>query len=224
MRLKKQKAKSKKKSFFFLKKLTFFNFERKLPLIGFIFLFLGSLILLLTFYPVLKEELRYQTKKIKNRLKIEKFIPEEIKPVDENFSLVIPKIFVNSRVIANVDPFDSKIYQKALIQGVAHAKGSALPDVVGNTFIFSHSSSDWYTANRYNSVFYLLNKLKKGDEIYLYYQKQKYRYRIIKKLIVSPESVEYLKGNQNKKTLTLMTCWPPGSDLKRLLIIADLIF
>ncbi|MCX7881529.1 MAG: sortase [Patescibacteria group bacterium] len=195
-------------------------FKKLFIITGFIFLLTGFLIFFLTFYPVIKQEVKYQItiKKLsKDRIK-------EIKPVDQEFGIVIPKIQANAKVIANVDPFNEKIYQQALTKGVAHAKGTALPDVIGNTFIFSHSSVDWYTANRYNSVFYLLNKLEKDDEIYLYYQKQKYHYQVTEKKIVDASEMSYLKGDDNRvKTLTLMTCWPPGTNLKRLIVIARLI-
>lgn len=200
--------------------------EKKLSLnnsfiiLGLIFLFFGLLIFFFTFFPVVKEELKYQVV-LKNQSKDKK---EKIKPVDEDFGIVIPKIGANSKVIAQVNPFDEKEYQQALTKGVAHAKNSALPDIFGNTFIFAHSSADWYTTNRYNSVFYLLGKLDKNDEIYLYYQKQKYLYKVIEKKVVDPSELNYLKGEAKEKTLTLMTCWPAGTNLKRLIVIAKLTF
>jgi sortase A len=206
------KYQNKKLKKIFLKKQNSF-----LILSGIILLFFGFLIFFLTFYPVVKEEIRYQTVTKKNLPKL-----KEIKPVDENFGIVIPKIAANAKVIANVDPFDEKVYQKALTQGVAHAKGTQLPDQAGNTFIFAHSSTDWYTANRYNSVFYLLNKLEKDDDIFVFYQKQKYHFQVVEKKIVDPSKINYLKGDSQNKILTLMTCWPPGTNLKRLIIQAKI--
>lgn len=187
--------------------------------IGFLFIFIGFFIILLTFYPVIKEEVRYQQiKGGKNRQNW-----GQIKPVDKNFGIIIPKINANSKIIANVNPFDEKIYQKALTQGVAHAQGSALPEEVGNVFLFSHSSMDWYLANRYNSVFYLLNKLEKNDLIIIYYQNKKYLYQVSEKKIVPAEAIKYLYHKPAQRTLTLMTCWPPGTNLRRLIIIAKKI-
>lgn len=184
--------------------------------LGFLFIFIGCSIILLTFYPVIKEETRYQvTKRAKNRQK-----NVQIEPIDKNFGIVIPKINANSRIIANVDPFNEKIYQKALTQGVAHAQGSTLPNEVGNVFLFSHSSVDWYVANRYNSVFYLLSKLEKKDQIIIYYQNKKYQYLVSEKKIIDAEEIKYLYHKQAQRTLTLMTCWPPGTNLKRLIIVA----
>jgi len=186
--------------------------------IGLVFLIVGLLIFFLTFYPVVKEEVRYQivTKKDFTQKK-------QLKPVDENFGIVIPKIAANAKVIANVDPFAEKEYQKALTKGVAHAKGTQLPDQAGNTFIFAHSSVDWYIANRYNSVFYLLNKLEKNDDVFIFYQKQKYHFQVVEKKVVEASEINYLKGDNQNKILTLMTCWPPGTNLKRLILLAKLV-
>lgn len=186
---------------------------------GYCFLVIGVLIFTLTFYPVIKEEINYQisTKRDQNKLK-----KVEIKPLDKEFGIVIPKIGANAKIVPNVDPYNEKEYQWQLTKGVAHAKGTSLPGQIGNTFIFAHSSGDWYTANRYNSVFYLLNKLEKDDDIYLYYQNQKFHYKVSEKKIVDSTAIDYLVRKKAEKIVTLMTCWPPGTTLKRLLVIGKL--
>ena len=182
------------------------------------FLVAGVVIPLLTFYPVIPEEIRYKAiTRPKNAQKM-----AQIKPINTDFGIVIPKINANAKVVLNVNPYQENIYQKALTQGVAHAEGTSLPGQIGNTFIFAHSSGDWYTANRYNSVFYLLNKLKKDDEIFIYYQKKKYRYLVTEIKFVNADQINYLSRKPGSHMLTLMTCWPPGTTIKRLIIIAQL--
>jgi sortase A len=146
-----------------------------------------------------------------------------LKPADPSFSIIIPKIGANSAVVANVDPHDSREYQRALTKGVAHAKGSVFPGQIGNTFLFSHSSVNVYDANRYNSVFYLLRKLNEDDVFYLIYQGEIYQYRVSETKIVEADDVKYLDANTQKNQATLMTCWPPGTTLQRLLVIGDLV-
>lgn len=186
------------------------------------FIFIGICLLLLalvipvsTFVPVLKEEVSYQF----NRH--DPVSSTELIPVDPEFSLIIPKINANAKVIKNVDPHNSRIYQPALTRGVAHAAGSALPGQSGNTFIFAHSAGNWYQANQFNAVFYLLNKLVAGDEIMVFYQSQKYTYTVSESLLVSGSDTSYLTNEDATDRLTLMTCWPPGTTLKRLIIIAQ---
>lgn len=168
-----------------------------------------------TFAPVIKSEISYQINK-KN------ISNTEFTPVNTDFSIVIPKINANTKVVKNVDPLNSTIYQQALTQGVAHALGTATPDTEGNTFIFAHSAGNWYQANQYNAVFYLLNKLVTGDQIFVYYQNQKYTYLVKELRFVSPTDVKLMNQDISQRQLTLMTCWPPGTTLKRLIVIAEL--
>lgn len=133
---------------------------------------------------------------------------------------MIPKIGANAAVVANVDPYDSRQYQIALTRGIAHARGTVFPGQPGNVFLFSHSSANIIDAGRYNSVFFLLTKLEKDDEIILYYKGEKFRYAVTEKGIVEANAVSYLSPTSEGKTLTLMTCWPPGTTLKRLIIRA----
>lgn len=171
------------------------------------------------FAPILKVEIDYKTKP---KLNI-----SQISPADKEFGIIIPKIGANSKIVKEVDPFDSKIYQYALTKGVAHARGTSFPDENGNMFIFSHSSANIIDARTYNSIFYLLTKLKKEDEIYIYYKNVKYKYIVSEIKIVDAKDVSYLNPqpsllNPNSSVLTLMTCWPPGTTYKRLLVLATL--
>lgn len=184
--------------------------------VGIALILSGLAIYFFTFLPVIREEAKYVISKKSNST--------EIKPVNTDFAVVIPKISANSAVIANVDPFNSSTYQLALRHGIAHAAGTAFPGHVGNSFLFAHSSADWYIANRYNSVFYLLNKLEKGDKIEAYYKGKKYSYTVFEKKLAEPTDISYLSPHtkEGDSTLTLMTCWPPGTTIKRLIIIATL--
>lgn len=184
---------------------------------------LGICIIVLTFYPVISVELSYVLSR-SNRASVTpsgtNTQDTAIIPVNAEFGIIIPKIQANARIIANVNPYDSRAYQVALTKGVAHAKDSALPGQNGNIFLFSHSSVNFYEANRYNSVFYLLTKLEKGDEIILYYHKNKFEYSVTDKKIVEPADVSYLAKGTLGDTVTLMTCWPPGTTFRRLVVLA----
>lgn len=148
---------------------------------------------------------------------------EYITPEDANFSLVVPKIAANARILSNIDASNEKEYLDALEEGVAHAQGTAFPGEGGHIFLFAHSTDYFWNVGNYNAVFYLLSKLEKGDEINLFYKKQRYIYKVTGKTIVDPSQVEYLTRKSNKELLTLQTCWPPGTTLKRLLVFANRI-
>jgi len=185
-------------------------------IIGLLLIIGGLSLIGLIYGPVIKEELRYRATSIGA-------LPqkEEIIPKSEEFGLIVPKIGINAKVFPHVDSDNPKEYLPLLTQGVAHAKGSALPNERGNVFIFAHSSDTPFNITRYNAVFYLIGKLKTGDEIIVYFQYGRYVYEVIDKKIVPPEVVDdalrYLEG----KTLTLQTSHPPGTTINRLLVIAE---
>ena len=181
--------------------------------VGWLSLILGFGLLIFIYWPVAKVEVNYRISQGRS----------EPVPIDTQFGIVIPKIGAKAKVIAKVDPYNSLVYQRALTQGVAHAKTSSLPGQPGNVFIFSHSSVNFYEASRYNSIFYLLNKLEPGDEIRVYYQGQPVTYRVSETKIVSSSAVNYLQAGTGESSLTLMTCWPAGTTYKRLLVIAKLV-
>ena len=191
-------------------------------LIGF-----SLLLFILIFYPTLQEEFTYLVNKPSTDVMVS--LPsdaplngEVMVPVDTDFGIVIPKIGANARIIENINPYNSIEYQVALTKGVAHAKGSSTPELGGNTFLFAHSSDNFYNANRYNSVFYLIRKLEIGDEIIIFQNETQYEYLVTETLLVEPEAIEYLSPESQNPKLTLMTCWPPGTTLKRLVVIGEI--
>lgn len=145
---------------------------------------------------------------------------EVLVPEDPNFSVVIPKIGANARIIANVDVSDEKSYLEALKKGVGHAWGTAFPGEGGHVFLFAHSTDYFWNIGTYNAIFYLLHKLEKQDEINVFFKGQRYLYRVVDTRIVDPSQVEYLTRKTNREFVTLQTCWPPGTTLKRLLVFA----
>lgn len=171
-------------------------------------------LLFLIFWPVVKEEAKYDLNKALN-------IEYSVEPVNTEFSIVIPKIGASAPIVANVDPNNKDIYLSALKKGVAHALGTSFPGKVGNTFLFAHSTDAFYNVGRYNAVFYLLGKLSEGDEIDIYYKGALYKYSVADIKIVEAKDVTYLGNFGEGNTLTLQTCYPPGTTLKRLVVVAS---
>lgn len=212
------------------------------------FLILSSLFMIgKTFYKPVTEEIRYFVDKIThkkytvqstpspvNRLpsivnrqpsnqlaKLIKFNQTEVLvPEDPQYSIIIPKIGANAKIIPNIDAADEKAYLDALNKGVAHTLGTAFPGEGGHIFLFAHSTDYFWNVGTYNAVFYLLYKLERGDEVNIFYKNQRYTYKVIGKEIVDPSQVQYLTRKTDREFLTLQTCWPPGTTLKRLLVFA----
>lgn len=145
---------------------------------------------------------------------------ETIRPIDPEFSIVIPKIAANARVIKNVNPADADDYLDKLQFGVAHAAGTYLPGQGGHVFLFAHSTDYVWNIGTYNAVFYLLYKLNVGDEVNIFHEGRRHVYLVTEKKVVEPTDVQYLTAKTESEFLTLQTCWPPGTTLKRLLVFA----
>ncbi len=203
-----------------------------LRVIGVLLLLLGILIVVYTFQPFIFSYIDYKlTPEPKKEIEVELIkgdqeITTDIKKdtevvfVDNQFGLYIPKIQANSKVIKNIDPYDYDAYHNALISGVAHAKGSAVPSESGNVFLFAHSAVNFYERRKYNVYFYLLGELKKDDPILVVYQGEIYNYKVLEFKVVNPNEIQYLGKYMDQDTLTLMTCWPAGSNTKRAIVTA----
>lgn len=153
----------------------------------------------------------------------------EITPYENR--IVIPKIGKNIPLLditqTTVEGKNelNDIFMKELENGVIRYPGSAKPGEDGNSFIFGHSSNFPWIDGDFNDVFALLDKVVFDDEIVVYYGQEKYIYKVRSKNVIRPGDVSVLKSNEKsgKKELTLMTCWPIGTTLNRLVLTADLI-
>ena len=143
-----------------------------------------------------------------------------LQPVDPWFSLLIPKIGLNTKVLANVNSTDKDQYSQALKTGAAHAAGTYLPGEKGRVFLFGHSTDYIWNIPRFNAIFYLLKELKKNDEINIIYQGKRHIYQVSNRKIVNSSEVAYLKPKWGEEEIILQTCWPPGTTWKRLLVFA----
>jgi LPXTG-site transpeptidase (sortase) family protein len=128
------------------------------------------------------------------------------------------EIGVNAPVTADVNGENKGEYNKSLVGGLAHYKGTELPGMGGNIFIFGHSSSDT-DSGPYSKIFAKLNDLVIGDIISVYYKDNKYTYTVSGKKIIAADDLSPLNLTKIEQ-LTLMTCWPVGTKDKRLIVIA----
>lgn len=105
-----------------------------------------------------------------------------------------------------------------------HYPGTALPGEFGNVIIFGHSILPiFYNPKDYKAIFSLIPTLKKGDTIHLYYDGVEYVYEVFDYLEVFPEEINVLEQHFDQKTLSLVTCVPPGTYKKRGIVRARLV-
>lgn len=145
-----------------------------------------------------------------------------IAPVSTDYGIVIEKINANAKVVPDVDPGNESAYTEALKIGVAHAKGTVNPGQKGNIFLFSHSTDAPWNVVRYNAIFFLLNKLERGDRVVMFYQGKRFDYTVFDKVVAKPTDIQYLTNTYDQSILTLQTCDPPGTTINRLIVRAKL--
>lgn len=136
-------------------------------------------------------------------------------------SIVIEKIGVNAPLV-DARSTNQKHINITLNNGVAVYPESDRPGEAGNFFVTGHSSVYPWNKTQYGQVFALLDKLEAGDIVTIYYDQYKYQYRITDKYIKAASDV-WLEHPKDKSIISLMTCWPIGTNLKRMIVEGELI-
>jgi LPXTG-site transpeptidase (sortase) family protein len=134
--------------------------------------------------------------------------------------ITINKIKVQAPVLYDAQEENEATFQELLKNGVVHYPNTALPGQVGgNVAIFGHSSGAAWAPGNYKFVFSMIDKLEQNDKIYIDYQGKRYAYAVINKRVVLPNEVSVLY-HTGKSQLTLVTCYPVGTNEKRLVVSA----
>lgn len=163
--------------------------------------------------------------------KLKKDIPKlvlEVTPPDNR--LIIPKIKKNVPIVetssANLLKKEWSALEKDILldlrSGVVHFPGTAIPGHKGNVFITGHSSYYPWDSGKYKEVFALLPRMEIGDEFIVFYNQKKFIYKIFEKKVVKPTQMEILKQSDDFR-ISLMTCVPVGTNLKRLVVVGKQI-
>src|SRR3989344_6140241 len=142
-------------------------------------------------------------------------------PTVLNNHISIPVLDINAPVTFGVNN-TAKEVAASLENGVIQINGTSLPGQTGNIYITGHSSNYVWVKGDYNSIFAILDKLVVGDLVYINYNGATYEYQIFNREIVLPNDTSMLKST-NDSRLTLVTCWPVGTSLKRLVLLANQI-
>ncbi|MDD5769581.1 MAG: sortase [Candidatus Gracilibacteria bacterium] len=149
-------------------------------------------------------------------------VPFENRVIIPKIGKNIPLIDVKNKTVQNVKELET-VFMNELSNGIIRYPGSAIPGEIGNSFIFGHSSNFPWIKGDYNDVFALLDNVEFGDEIIVYYNQKKYIFKIKEKKIIKPGDVSVLKKETEKPEISLMTCWPVGTTLNRMIVIGELI-
>lgn len=155
-------------------------------------------------------------------------VDESIEPViPQDNRIVIDKIEVNAPIV-DLPSYNDDEVLKAIEAGVGHYPDTAQPGQPGNMVMTGHSSFWWWDSGQYKFVFQHLNDLVVGDTITVYYDETRYDYRVSEMREVRPSGPHVDEIFEQEKfaarpAITLITCTPVGTTLRRLIVVAELV-
>jgi LPXTG-site transpeptidase (sortase) family protein len=141
------------------------------------------------------------------------------------FYISIPSLNINNMPVqANVDSTKEESYNAILKNSLAHFENTGLPNstIQNNIVVYGHSASPSYNPKPSDPevAFSFLDEIKVGDDIFIDMDGKRYHYVMYKSKIVEPTDISIITGTRGKRTLTLFTCSPDGSNRSRFVAIA----
>ena len=137
------------------------------------------------------------------------------KPEVSSYTITIDKLGIKNAKVSTID--------NDLAKHLVNFEGTAIPPNTGNAVIFGHSTlPQLFNPKDYKTIFATAYKLQVGDEIFVNMGAVSYKYKIFNIIVVDPEDTSVLEQSYNDSYLTLITCTPPGTVWKRLVIKAKL--
>lgn len=131
------------------------------------------------------------------------------------YTISIPKLKIKNAIVSTSDTDVAK--------HLVNYGGTAIPPTKGNAVIFGHSTlPQLYNAKDYKTIFANLYLLSEGDEIIVNSSNINYKYMVESITVVDPDNTTVLEQNYDDSFLTLVTCTPPGTIWKRLVVKARL--
>lgn len=132
-----------------------------------------------------------------------------------SYTLSIPKLGIEKAVVSTND-YD-------LAKHLVNYPGTAIPADFGNAVIYGHSTlPQLFNPKDYKTIFATVYKLTVGDEFFATVENVTYRYKIFSVTVVDPSDTSIFSQTYDNSYLTLVTCTPPGTTWKRLIIKARL--
>lgn len=138
------------------------------------------------------------------------------KPSIEGYSISIPAINIKEAKVTTID--------NDLANHLVNYQGTAIPPEKGNATIFGHSTlPQLFNPKDYKTILANAYKLKTGDLIFVKIEDVTYNYKIFSITVVDADDTSPLEQNYKDSFLTIITCTPPGTIWKRLIVRSSLI-
>lgn len=132
------------------------------------------------------------------------------------YFLSIPSIGIKNALISTKD--------SDLTRHMIQYNKDTVPPLPGNSVIFGHSTlPQLFDPNNYKTILANAYKVSVGDEILIGIKNISYKYKVQNITVVEPEDTSVLAQNFSDSFITIITCTPPGTVWKRLIIKATLV-
>ena len=146
------------------------------------------------------------------------------KPEPEEIPLNIPDFYEFSIPSLGIVDATVSLKDEDLAKHLVQYPQTALPGQYGSPVVFGHSTiPSFFNPEKYTTIFSNLPKVKVGSDIFTKFNGEEYTYRISKIYEVKPNELWVLKQNYSDKTIKVITCVPPGTTLRRLVVEGTLI-
>lgn len=147
--------------------------------------------------------------------------PAELPEIAPDTSVLEMKQLDSPLPLVFSDTLDEGVIQEHLRNGaVVLPLGTSFGEQ-GNVVVTAHSTGTT-SFGPYRFAFAKLSELKEGDEFSVKTPHATYTYRVFGNEIVWPHEVDKLP-NDDRSTVTLVTCWPLWTNFKRLLVHGELV-
>src|SRR5581483_164246 len=149
---------------------------------------------------------------------------QAIRPsTNKDDSLQISKIGVDTAIVISTTT-NKDALENDLNNGAVYYPGSVLPGQTGQIVVLGHSAPPNWPHIRHDYIFSDLNNLSAGDSIVLNFNHVQYTYQVTNKEIIQQgQDVPTDAIAPGKNVLTLVSCWPPGKNYKRIAVNAVLV-
>lgn len=128
-----------------------------------------------------------------------------------SYTLAVPTLGIKQAFVSTVD-YDVGSH-------LVHYGGTSLPGENGTAVVFGHSTlPQLFDPTNYKAIFATAYKLKTGDILTAEVSGVVFTYEVYSVTVVDPDDPAILAQNFDNAYLTIVTCTPPGTTWKRLLI------
>jgi len=140
-------------------------------------------------------------------------VPQSLSRQSEikQYQINVPKLGLTNLIV--------KVGGADLSKSLVQYGNQILPGEKGNSVILGHSTlPQLFKQNDYRTIFTYLPTLETGDRVTVNINGFTYNYLVYDMFVVNPEETWVLEEKAEDSILTLITCVPPGTYWKRLVV------